>query len=123
MVVLAAIFYFFYPRMEGVVLFIFGFIWNWCASIDLDPLYENRRYRFSMLCTVRNIQKLCLKPFIRLPVYLQKIIAVFPAGIFWWMVIFINQSDMPWWATFIGSATFEILQIELKFIKENKGQA
>jgi hypothetical protein len=123
LVVLAGIFYIFYPKIEGVILFVFGFIWNWCASIELDPIYENRRYRFSMLTTVRNIQKLFLKPFLKLPVFVQRIVKVFPAGIFWWMVVYINQSDMPWWAPFLGSASFEILQIELKMIKDHKGQA
>lgn len=118
---LSGVFFFFYPKVEGLVLFVFGFIWNWCASIDLDPLYDNRRYRFSMLSTVRNIQKLFLKPFQKLPVFIQRIARVFPAGIFWWMVIYINQSDMPWWATFSGSIAFELLQLELKFIRENKG--
>lgn len=123
MLVLSGVFYLFYPHVEGLVLFIFGFIWNWCASIELNPIFENRRYRFSMLSTVRNFQKLFLKPFAKLPLIVQRIVAIFPAGIFWWMVVYINQSDMPWWPPFIGSAVFELLQIELKFIKEHKEKA
>lgn len=120
--VLAGVFFFFYPKLEGTILFVFGYIWNWSASIELDPMYEHRRYRFSMLSTVRNIQRLFLKPFFRFPLFVQKIISILPAGIFWWMVIFMNDSEMPWWSTFLGSAVYELLQIELNFIKDNKGQ-
>lgn len=122
LVVLATVFYFLFPVLEGVILFVFGYIWNWCASIELDPVYENRRFRFSMLSTVRNFQKLILKPFRRAPRIIQKLISILPAGIFWAMVVYINDSVMPWWAPFVGSAAYELLQIELNFIKNRKEQ-
>ncbi len=112
--------YFFYPKIEAVALFAFGYIWNWSASNDLGLLFENKRYRMSMLKTVVNLQNLILKPFKNAPVIVQRILKVLPAGIFWSMVIYINESDMPWWATFVGSLVFEILQIEIDFFKKNK---
>lgn len=118
--VLAGIFYFFYPFLEGVVLFIFGFIWNWCASIEMDPMFENRRYRFSMLALVRNIQKFFLKPFHDSPEIIRSGVKVLPAGLFWLAVIVINESVMPWWAPFVGSLAFELMQLELKFIRGQK---
>lgn len=118
--VFSGIFWFFYPAFEGVILFIFGFIWNWSASIEMNPLYENRRYRFSMLSTVRNTQKLFLKPFAGAPSIIKTLIKILPAGIFWSMVIIINESNMPWWAPFIGSAAFELLQLEINFVKGHK---
>lgn len=118
--VFLGIFYFLYPRIEGVTLFAFGFIWNWSASNDLGVLFQNKRYRMSMLKTVVNLQDLALKPFKKAPVIFQKIVKVFPAGIFWTLVIFVNESEMPWWATFLGSIVFELLQIELNFIKKQK---
>src|SRR6478672_7970139 len=101
--VFLGIFYFIYPRIEGVTLFAFGFIWNWSASNDLDLLFQNKRYRMSMLKTVVNLQNLALKPFRRAPVVIQKIVKIFPAGIFWGLVTYVNESDMPWWSTFLGS--------------------
>ena len=120
MIGLAGIFYFFYPKSEGVILFIFGFIWNWSASIELDPIYQQKRYKFSMLNTVRSIQLSFLKPFRKLPYVLQRVLAVLPAGIFWWMVISLNESIMPSWATFIGSAAFELVSIEISYIKSQQ---
>lgn len=118
--VFLGIFYFLYPRIEGVTLFAFGFIWNWSASNDLGVLFQNKRYRMSMLKTVVNLQDLALKPFKKAPVIVQKMVKVFPAGIFWTLVIFVNESEMPWWATFLGSIAFELLQIEMNFIKKQK---
>jgi hypothetical protein len=117
---LTGIFYFFVPRLEAIVLFVFGFIWNWSASVELDPLYEHRSYRFSMLTTVRSLQNLFLKPFTETPFLIQRFISILPAGIFWWMIVYINESMMPWWAPFIGSAAFELTQMELKLIKGEK---
>lgn len=109
-----------YPSIEAVTLFAFGYIWNWAASNDLTVLFQNKRYRMSMLKMVVNLQNLILKPFGRAPVIIQKVVKIFPAGIFWSLVILINESDMPWWSTFIGSAVFEILQIEIGLFKKQK---
>lgn len=120
MLILAGVFYLIYPNTDAVMLFVFGFVWNWSASNDLSALFENKRYRMSMLKLVVNLQNMVLKPFGWAPEFVKRIVKVLPAGIFWTMVIFINDSDMPWWATFIGSAAFELLQIELNFIKRQK---
>ncbi len=113
-VAVAGVFYFFYPSADAVVLFVSGFVWNWSASIDPGPLFENRRLRFSMLSTVIGLQRFVLKPFETAPALLRRFVAVFPAGTFWWIVALINDSAMPWWFTFLGSLTFELLQIELR---------
>ena len=117
MIILAGVFYLVYPEMDAVVLFIFGFVWNWAASNELSVLFENKRYRMSLLKTVVNLQNLILKPFAQAPDWVKRILRVFPAGIFWSLVIYMNESVMPWWATFVGSAAFELLQLELKFIR------
>lgn len=114
------IFYFLYPHTEGLVLFGFGFIWNWSASNDLAKLFENRRYRVSMIKLVYNMQQWILKPFSKAPFWVKHLIQVLPAGIFWSLIIFLNDSLMPWWATFAGSFAFELMQIELSFIKRYK---
>lgn len=120
LVVLALIFYFVYPSFEALTLFAFGFIWNWSASNDLSMMLDNNRYRMSMLKLVSNLQTLILKPFGWAPDLLKRLIRILPAGLFWLVVIFINDSVMPWWAPFVGSLTFELLQLELNFIKGNK---
>jgi hypothetical protein len=119
---LLGVFYIFYPQKEGIALFISGYIWNWAATQEMGPMYENRQYRYSMLSTIRNIQHVILKPFRAFPVIFQRLMSVFPAGIFWAMIIHMNQSEMPWWATFLGSLAFEVLQIEFKFIQSHKGK-
>lgn len=118
--VLLIAFYFIHPVLEAMVLFAFGFIWNWSASNDLSVLFESQRYRFSMVKTVFNLQALILKPFGKAPQWVKSVLSIFPAGIFWSLVIYINDSVMPWWATFIGSLCFELVQIEVNFIKKNK---
>jgi hypothetical protein len=120
MMILAGVFYVIYPEMDSLVLFLFGFIWNWSASNDLSVIFENRRNRMSMLKLVVNLQNLFLKPFSRAPEIIKKIVKVFPAGIFWFLVIYINNSEMPWWSTFIGSIAFELLQFELDFFNRRK---
>lgn len=114
------IFFFFYPHSEGLVLFAFGFIWNWAASNDLEKLFENKRYRLSMLKLVVNLQNLILKPVGNAPSLVKSFLKIFPAGIFWSMVIFLNESSMPWWTTFVGSFVFELMQIEIGLFKRHK---
>lgn len=120
MLVLAVVFYLIHPSTDAVMLFVFGFVWNWAASNDLSALFENRRYRMSMLKLVVNLQNLILKPFGWAPEFVKKIIKCLPAGIFWSMVIYVNDSEMPFWPAFVGSLAFELLQIELNFIKRQK---
>lgn len=120
LVVLALIFYFIYPSFEAITLFVFGFIWNWAASNDLSMMLDNNRYRMSMLKLVSNLQTLILRPFGWAPDLVKRFIRILPAGLFWLMVIFINDSVMPWWAPFVGSFAFELLQLEINFIKGHK---
>lgn len=112
LLVIDLVVYFVWDSFEIISLLSFGFIWNWVASQDLTPLLEHRRYRFSMVKLVKNLQHLVLKPFKDLPFWFQRIVSILPAGLFWSLVIYFNDSDMPWWATFVGSLTYEIIQIE-----------
>lgn len=121
MLVLAGVFYLVYPEFDAIVLFVFGFVWNWAASNELSVLFENKRYRMSLLKMVVNLQNLILTPFAKAPEWVKRILRIFPAGIFWSLVIYMNDSIMPWWATFVGSAVFELLQLELLFLK-NRGE-
>lgn len=118
--VFLGILYLIYPKIEGLSLFAFGFIWNWTASNNLEVLFENRRYRISMLKLVVNFQNLVLKPFQRAPELVKRFIKIFPAGIFWSIVIHLNESTMPWWATFLGSFIFELIQLEMSLFKQSR---
>jgi hypothetical protein len=120
--VLLLIFWFIYSSPEAISLFAFGYIWNWSASNDLEFLFQNKRYRMSTLKTVVNIQNLILKPFRNTPMLLQRLIRVLPAGIFWTLVIFVNESVMPWWATFAGSLVFELIELEGDILNRHKNK-
>lgn len=111
------ILFIFFPQAEPLVLFAFGFIWNWAASNDLEKLFENKRYKLSMLKLVVNLQNLILKPFATAPEFIRMFLKVLPAGVFWTIVIYLNESEMPWWATFLGSLAFELLLLEINLIK------
>jgi hypothetical protein len=122
MFLVSGVFYFFIPKFEELTLFYFGFIWNWSYSVELDPIYDNPRYRFSMLRTVINFQKLILRPFHRAPEAIKRLIGVLPAGIFWWLVIYINESSMPWWTAFVGSICFELVHLRSNFSQDVKNK-
>jgi len=109
------LFYILWDSFDFVILFSLGFIWNWVASQeDTIILDNNRRYRFSTLKTVFNLQKLFLKPLKRMPKFVHFIARILPAGIFWSAVILFNESPMPWWAVFLGSLTVELILLETK---------
>lgn len=114
------VFYFLWGSLSFVILFTLGFIWNWVASQDVSSLLENKRYRFSTLKTVINLQNLILKPLGRAPEFIKFFARILPAGIFWWAVIYFNEADMPWWAVFIGSFVAELVQIENKLFKSDE---
>jgi len=62
------IFYFRLGSFDFVILFSLGFIWNWAASQEQNISLKNpRKYKFSTLKTVFNLQSLFLKPFLNLP--------------------------------------------------------
>ena len=115
---LDGLFFLLWDSWDFVVLFSLGFVWNWVASQEKDIFIgDNRRYRFSTLKTVFNLQNLILKPLGNMPSVVKLIARVLPAGIFWFGVILFNESQMPWWAVFLGSLTLELLQLETQFLK------
>lgn len=120
LLLLNVVLYFLWSSPDILVLFNLGFIWNWVASQDMSAFFDHKRYRFSMLKLVFNLQSLFLKPFGKFPNGVKRIVGILPIGIFWGLVIIFNNSRMPWWATFLGSATFELIQIELNSIKKHK---
>ena len=98
----------------SAALFAVGFVWNWVANQDLDPLFMNRRSKFSMLRMVINLQNMILKPFASAPEALKLIIKCIPAGLFWFGVIYLNDAQMPWYMTFVGSLIFELSNLVKK---------
>lgn len=118
MILLDGIFYLLWDSFDFVMLFSLGFIWNWVASQEASITLNNtRRYRFSTLKTVFNLQNLFLRPVATMPLVVKIIVRSLPAGIFWSAVILFNESQMPWWAVFIGSLTLELVQLETKLFK------
>lgn len=121
LVVLDTLFYFLWGSLDFIILFSFGFVWNWVAAQENEVSYGNtRRYRFSTLKTVFNLQKLILRPVRHLPHYIQLLVKILPAGLFWSAVIAFNESDMPYWAVFLGSFTLEIMNLEHLFFNSNR---
>ncbi len=118
--ILNIVFYLLWMSVEFNVLFSLGFVWNWVASQDMSLVLENKRYRFSTLKMVFNLQLLILKPLGQMPHWVQWVARLLPAGILWSMIIYFNDSQMPWWATFIGSLAFELSQIDMSFWKNQK---
>lgn len=117
LLVLNVVFYFLWSSLDFNALFTLGFVWNWVASQDMSHFFEIKRYRFSTLRLVFNLQTLILKPFDKAPHWVKWGLNILPAGIFWFLVIYFNDSQMPWWATFLGSLTFELEQLQSKFVK------
>ena len=120
LVVLNLILYFFWESFPLLAMFSFGFIWNWSASQELDFVTENPRYRYSMVRFVSQLQIFILRPAQGLPKFTHFFLRILPAGAFWFLVVFINESVMPWWAAFLGSAIFELLQFNVKFSPKEK---
>lgn len=120
LLLLNLVLYFFWESFPMLSMFSFGFIWNWSASQDLSFMTENPRYRYSMVRFVSNLQTMILKPVLSLPRFTHVIAKIIPAGAFWFLVVFINDSVMPWWMAFIGSAIFEVLQLDVIFLKKEK---
>jgi hypothetical protein len=118
MILLDGIFYLLWDSFDFVMLFSLGFIWNWVASQEATITFNNtRRYRFSTLKTVFNLQNLAVRPFATMPNFVKMFVRCLPAGIFWAAVILFNESRMPWWAVFMGSLTLELVQLETKLFK------
>lgn len=112
--------YYFSSSVEATSLFAFGYIWNWTASNDIEPMFANKRYRMSLLKLVFSLQAFVLTPVKNAPEIVKRLVKVLPAGTFWLFVTFINESVMPWWAAYLGSLVFEIMQLEMNLIKRHK---
>ena len=112
LVLLNAILYFILGNLDFSILFTFGYVWNWVGSQHESLSFEGKKYRYSTLKTVLNLQGLILKPLSRAPYAIKLLARSLPAGLFWWGVIIFNESQMPWWAVFIGSLTMEIVLLE-----------
>jgi hypothetical protein len=115
------ILFFIWPGLEAVMLFTLGYVWNWTASQDLSAFFQGRAYRFSLLKMVVNLNFLFVLPFKKLPSITHIIPKSLPAGLFWFLVIIFAGSEMPWWATFIGSFVFELTQLD-KIIFGNQAE-
>lgn len=121
MILLDGLFYLLWNSLDFVILFTLGFIWNWVASQESTIVINNtRRYRFSTLKTVFNLQNLILRPLTKMPAAIKLIARCLPAGIFWSAVILFNESHMPWWGVFLGSLTLELVQLETKFFQSKE---
>jgi branched-subunit amino acid transport protein AzlD len=105
-----------------VALFSLGFVWNWVASQDLQLILENRRYRLSLLRVVCGTHMIIQKPFMSAPEVVKILLRVLPAGLFWMIIIYFNDSSMPWWAVFIGSLIYELISLEMKFFHKESNQ-
>jgi hypothetical protein len=112
LLLLDVILYFILSSIDFVILFTFGYIWNWVGSQHESLSFEGKKYRYSTLKTVLNLQSLFLKPLTRAPYAVKLLARSLPAGLFWWGVIIFNESQMPWWAVFIGSLTLEMVLLE-----------
>ncbi len=118
LIIIDLVFYFLWDNLDFVILFSFGYVWNWVASQESDVTLGNtKRYRFSTIKTVFNLQNLIVKPFPHLPSMVKTGLKSLPAGMFWTAVIWFNNSQMPWWAVFLGSLSAELAQLESKFFK------
>lgn len=117
LIVLDIIFFIILNRLDFVTLFSLGFVWNWVASQEENIMIgNNRRYRFSTLKTVFNLQNLFLRPVGKAPAFIKFTVRLLPAGFFWWGVILFIESPMPWWAVFLGSLILELILLEIKFL-------
>lgn len=96
-----------------------GFIWNWSASQELDYVMDNRRYRFSLIKMVYNLNWLVTYPVRRYNLHpaLGIVPKSLPAGLFWWTVIRFASSKLPLWPVFLGSFIFELTQLDLLFMR------
>lgn len=105
---------------DFAILFGFGFIWNWVSAQDITPMLTDRRFKYSMLRLVSSFQALTQRFVSNAPKFVKIFMKCLPAGIFWSMVILFNESEMPWYMTFVGSFAFELLQIEIEFFHQRE---
>jgi hypothetical protein len=91
-------------------LFALGFIWNW-SVLNGWALRRSatRKYRFSVLKGVVKFHETLTKPFAKYP-KTQKLIEIFPAGLFLGFISYILGSPIPWWSAIIGSLGFILVR-------------
>ena len=117
MLLLDLLFFFLWDSWDIVVLFSLGFIWNWTAAQNLEEIISTKRYRFSTLKIIFNLQKLILKPFQNSHEAIRFIFKIIPAGLFWVGVMYFNDSKLPWWSVFMGSFFLEVFELDKKLIQ------
>jgi hypothetical protein len=115
--------YFLTNRLDIITLFTFGFVWNWSVASQNDSSSVIKHHKFSMMHTIRRIHEFSIRIFKNFPELVLRLASILPAGLFWSLVIHFNESQMPWWATFLGSFLYEILQIQNLFLKGEKNKA
>jgi hypothetical protein len=103
----------------SILFFAMGFIWNWSASQKVDYVLNNKRYRFSFLKMVYNLQFLFLYPLKNFHPAFGIIAKILPAGLFWWMIVYFANSHLPVLPTFIGSLVYELIQLDSLLIKDS----
>lgn len=116
LLLLDLILYFILSDFDFVILFSFGYVWNWVGSQQDSLTFEGKKYRYSTLKTVINLQNLFLKPLASAPHFVKMIVRSLPAGLFWGAVILFVDSHMPWWSVFIGSLTLELILLEKRIL-------
>jgi hypothetical protein len=122
LVFLDALFWFLWGSWDVVVLFSLGFIWNWTAAQDLESIISSKKYRFSTLKIIFNLQHLILKPFKNSHEAIRFFLRIIPAGLFWVGVMYFNESQLPWWSVFMGSFFLEVFELDKKLIERQTGQ-
>lgn len=85
-----------------------GFIWNWTLQFQIEKLTTNKRYRFSTLKLVFTLNEVFQLPFRSFP-RMEVFIRILPAGLFWGLVSWFLESLDFWWAPFVGSALYELI--------------
>lgn len=95
------------------VFFVMGFVWNWSVLNGwVHGQVRQRQYRFSMMRGIAKFHELLLGPFGRYP-RVRRVLAVLPAGLAIGVVCLVFQSNVPWWAAFLGSTAFFLVRRQL----------
>ena len=118
LILLDCLFLFLWSSWDIVVLFSLGFIWNWTAAQNMQEIISNKRYRFSTLKIIFNLQHLILKPFKNSHEAIRFVLKIIPAGVFWFGVMYFNDSQLPWWSVFMGSFFLEVFELDKKLLEK-----
>lgn len=118
LILLDCLFLFLWSSWDVVILFSLGFIWNWTAAQNMEEIISNKRYRFSTLKIIFNLQHLILKPFKNSHESIRFVLKIIPAGVFWLGVMYFNESQLPWWSVFMGSFFLEVFELDKKLLEK-----